>query len=66
MASLTRGNLTVCNDVSEDTVILGLNVYDSYKYLGVFELEKKVCETIHHCRILQTLLKSALKLVNKI
>ena len=67
-ASLTRGRLTVCDDldVSEDTVIPALNVYDSYKYLGVFELDqfkekhmKKIIIATYRKRI-RTLLKSAL------
>jgi len=37
--SIVKGKLTSCKDiaVSADTIILSLNTYDSYKYLGVFE-----------------------------
>ena len=67
-ASLTRGKLSVCDDlaVSEDTVIPALNSFDSYKYLGVFELdqfkEKRMKEIIvsSYRRRIRKLLKSAL------
>ena len=40
--SLTRGKLSVFDDlaVSEDTVIPALNSFDSYKYVGVLELDQ--------------------------
>ena len=41
-ASISRGKLVVSDDlvVTEDTVISAMNAPDSYKYLGVFELDQ--------------------------
>jgi len=46
-ASLTTGRLSVCDNlvVSEDTVIPALNDFDSYRYLGMFELDQ--CKEKH-------------------
>ena len=67
-ASVTRGKLTTCDGliVSEDTVIPALNAHNSYKYLGVFELDqlkdkfmKEIIIATYRKRV-RRLLKSAL------
>jgi len=64
-ATALRGKPTICGDleVSEDTVISAMNVYDSYKYLGLFELDQfneKHIIIAKYCKRIWTLLKSAL------
>jgi len=67
-ASISRGKLVVSDDlaVTEDTVIPAMNAPDSYKYLGVFELDQlkerlmKDIIIAKYRRRVRKLLKSAL------